>query len=71
MMEHKEREKKKDLTSDKTLKRHLAGELKKQIDTVRGRIDRKKAHKKPFNTSAFKKTPANQKTKDGKRSKAK
>lgn len=54
-MENKRQEKEKDLTSDRTLKKHLAVELKKQIDNVRARIDRKKSNKKHFSTSAFKK----------------
>ena len=40
-MEEKKRAKVKDLSSDETLKKHLAVELKKQIDVARSKYDKK------------------------------
>ena len=40
-MEEQKRAKVKDLSSDETLKKHLAVELKKQIDVARSKYDKK------------------------------
>lgn len=45
-MENKKNEKVKDLTSDEALKKHLAKELKEQIDKAKSRIDKKRNKKK-------------------------
>lgn len=49
-MEDKKRTKVKDLSSDETLKKHLAVELKKQIDVARSKYDKK--HQKKENKKA-------------------
>lgn len=45
-MTEKQNSKVKDLTSDETLKKHLAVELKKQIDVARSKYDKKHLNKK-------------------------
>lgn len=41
LMDEKKRSKVKDLSSDEALKKHLAVELKKQIDVARSKYDKK------------------------------
>jgi len=55
MMLDKKNAKVKDLTSDVTLKKHLAVELKKQIDVARSKYDKKHANKKKSEVKSVKK----------------